>query len=161
VADWPEAVERVAAYLRGAGAEARIEEFIDGTPTAEDAARVIGCELGQVVKSIVLECDGRPAVVLAPGNRRVDAAKVAAVLHCTSARVAGRQQVVAATGFEPGAVAPFPLPQATDVLIERTLLSHEVVWVGAGSPRHMAGLAPTELARLAHARPIDAVQEGT
>ncbi len=161
MADWPEAVERVAAYLRGAGAEARIEEFVDGTPTAEDAARVIGCELGQVVKSIVLECDGRPAVVLAPGNRRVDTGKIAAVLHCASARVAGPQGVVAATGFAPGAVAPFPLPQATDVLIERTLLSHGVVWVGAGSPRHMAGLAPTELARLAHARPIDAVQEGT
>jgi prolyl-tRNA editing enzyme YbaK/EbsC (Cys-tRNA(Pro) deacylase) len=44
--------------------------------------------------------------------------------------------------------------------MERTLLRHPVVWVGAGSPRHLVGLAPAELGRLARARPMDVVQEG-
>jgi prolyl-tRNA editing enzyme YbaK/EbsC (Cys-tRNA(Pro) deacylase) len=158
VPEWPEPVQRVASYLREARAEARIEEFREGTPTARDAARAVGCDLAQIVKSIVFECDGRPAVVLVPGDRRADAAKIATLLGCVSARVAGPALVEAATGFAPGAVAPFPLPRVERVLMEQTLLSRELVWIGAGSTRHMAGLAPTELMRLARARPVDAIQ---
>ena len=152
---WPEPVERVASFLRDAGAEARVEEFRQGTPTAEDAARAVGCELGQIVKSLVFECDGRPVVALVPGDRRADPAKVARAAGCDRARVASADRVAEVTGFEPGAVAPFPLPDVERALIERRLLAHEVVWVGAGSTRHMAGLAPTELARLARAEPAD------
>jgi prolyl-tRNA editing enzyme YbaK/EbsC (Cys-tRNA(Pro) deacylase) len=159
VPEWPEAVERVASYLRQAGAEARLEEFPEGAATARAAAQAIGCALEQIVKSVVFDCDGRPAVVLVPGDRRADARKVANALGCAAARVAGTDQVEAATGFAPGAVAPFPLPRVESVLIERTLLAHDVVWIGAGSERHMAGLSPTELVRLARARPMDAVED--
>ena len=157
---WPEPVERVSAFLREAGAEARLEEFEEGTPTAEAAALAIGCEPGRIVKSLVFECDGSPAVVLVPGDRRADPAKVARALGAARAKIAGPDEVRRATGFEPGAVAPFPLPLVERVLIEQTLLGHDRVWVGAGSANHMAGLAPRDLVRLAHAEPIDAVQEG-
>jgi Cys-tRNA(Pro) deacylase len=157
VSHWPEAVERVSAYLREARAEARVEEFPRGTPTARDAAKAVGCELSQIVKSLVVDCDGQAVVVLVPGDRRADVAKVAAAVGAASARVAGPAQVEEVTGFAPGAVAPFPLPRIQHVLIDRTLLAHEVVWVGAGSERHMAGLSPVELVRLARARPMDAV----
>ena len=156
---WPESVERVAAFLREARAEARLEEFPAGTPTAREAAEAIGCEPAQIVKSLVFECDGRPLVVLVPGDRRADVRKIAAAAGCRSARVAGPEQVEAATGFRPGAVAPFPLRRVDRVLIDRSLLSQELVWVGAGSPHHLAALAPSELVRLARARPFDAVAE--
>ncbi|HZG36081.1 MAG TPA: YbaK/EbsC family protein [Gaiellaceae bacterium] len=156
---WPEPVERVAGFLREAGAEARLEEFGSGTPTAEDAAGAAGCTLEQVVKSLVLVCDGRPVVVLVPGDRRADTAKVAASVDAAAVRVALAEEVEEATGFAPGGVAPFPLPPATRVFLDRTLLVHERVWVGAGSPHHLASLKPTELLRLAHAEPIDAVLE--
>jgi prolyl-tRNA editing enzyme YbaK/EbsC (Cys-tRNA(Pro) deacylase) len=160
-APWPEAVERVAGFLLEAGADARIEEFRTGTPTAHDAARAAGCKLAQIVKSLVFDCDGRAVVVLVPGDRRADAEKVARAAGCTRARVAGAAQVEAATGFAPGAVAPFPLRGVDRVLMDRALLAHDLVWVGAGSSRHMACLAPAELARLARARPMDAIQDGT
>jgi prolyl-tRNA editing enzyme YbaK/EbsC (Cys-tRNA(Pro) deacylase) len=158
---WPDEVERVAAYLRESGVESRIEEFRDGTPTAEDAARAVGCELGQIVKSLVFDCDGQAIVVLVPGNRRADRSKIAEAAGCRSARIAGPEQVVDATGFEPGAVAPFPLPHVQGVFIDRALLAHRLVWIGAGSTRHMAALAPNELVRLAQARPMDAVETDT
>jgi Cys-tRNA(Pro) deacylase len=158
--EWPEPVERVSAYVRAAGVEARLEEFEAGTPTAEAAAEAVGCEPGRIVKSLVFDCDGRPAVVLVPGDRRADPAKVARALGGARARVAGPDEVRSATGFEPGAVAPFPLPLVERVLIEQTLLVHERVWVGAGSTRHMVGIAPRDLVRLARAEPVDAVQEG-
>ena len=160
VVDWPDPVERVAGYLRAAGAEGRLEEFPDGTPTAEDAAAAVGCELAQIVKSLVFRYDSGTAVVLVPGDRRADAGKVAAALGVPRAWVARRAEVEAATGFAPGAVAPFPLPRVERVLIDRTLLAHDRVWVGAGSERHLAGLSPAELVRLSRAQSMDAVEGG-
>ena len=159
VAAWPEPVERVSSFLRESGAEARIHEFTDGTPTAQDAAAAVGCDLDQIVKSLVLICDGRPVVALVPGDRRGDPAKVAAALDASSARVASPQEVEAATGFTPGAVAPFPLPAVESVLMDKALYRHPVVWAGAGSSHHILGMSPTELGRLARARPMDVVAE--
>jgi prolyl-tRNA editing enzyme YbaK/EbsC (Cys-tRNA(Pro) deacylase) len=156
---WPEPVERVAAFLRETGVEARVEEFEEGTPTAEAAARAVGCELGQIVKSLVFNCDGDPILVLVPGDGRADRAKIAASGGCTKAKIAPPAEVEAATGFAPGSVAPFPLPKIARAFLDRSLLQHRVVWIGAGSPRHMAGLSPVDLARLSRAQSIDAVEE--
>ena len=161
VTAWPESVERVSSFLRDAGAEARIEEFADATLTAADAAAAVGCQLDQIVKSLVFVCDGRPALALVPGDRRADPEKVASASDARSARVASTEEVEEATGFTPGAVAPFPLPRIETVLLDRSLLRKPVVWVGAGSPRHLVGLSPAELGRLSKARPVDVVSEPT
>ena len=127
---WPEAVERVVSVLREAKVEARVEEFGEGTPTAAAAAAATGAPIESIVKSLVFAGDGRPIVVMVPGDSRADTARVA-----------------------PGGVAPFPLPGIETILIEQALFGHEIVWIGAGSRRHMAALAPNDLARLARARP--------
>lgn len=158
---WPEPVERVSSFLREAGAEARVEEFPEGTPTAADAAAATGCGLEQIVKSLVFVCDGRPVLALVPGDRRGDSDKVARAVGAEKARVASPEVVEQTTGFAPGAVAPFPLRAGVSVLMEQTLLRHGVVWAGAGSPRHLVGLAPGELRRLTSARPVDVVTEPT
>jgi prolyl-tRNA editing enzyme YbaK/EbsC (Cys-tRNA(Pro) deacylase) len=152
---WPEPVERVARELRAAAAEATIQEFPAGTPSAREAATAIGCSLSEIVKSIVFVVGHEYVVALVPGDRRADDGSIAAAAGASTARVANAEEVVAATGFEPGAVAPFPLKAVARVLMERTLLQHERVWVGAGSPEHMAGLAPAELQRLARAETAD------
>jgi Cys-tRNA(Pro) deacylase len=156
---WPEPVARVSAALREAGAEARLEEFPEGSRTAEDAARAIGCELRQIVKSLVFDCDGRPVLVLVPGDRRADAGKVAALTGSGRARVAGPAQVEEATGYAPGAVAPFALRQVERVLIERSLVGDGLLWVGAGSTRHMVGLPATELIRVSRGEPVDVAED--
>jgi prolyl-tRNA editing enzyme YbaK/EbsC (Cys-tRNA(Pro) deacylase) len=156
---WPDPVERVAVFLRAAGAEARLEEFGVGTPTAQAAAEAIGCTLHQIVKSLVFVCGTRPVVALVPGDRRADPLKVALAAGTDHARVARPPEVVAATGFAPGAVAPFPLPVGVRILVERTILSSPVVWVGAGSDRHLAMLSPLELVRLTRGDTVDIVQE--
>jgi Cys-tRNA(Pro) deacylase len=152
---WPEPVERVAAVLRGAAVDARIEEFGEGTKTARDAAAAVGCELAQIVKTLVVVADGAFVLVLIPGDERLDERAVAGALPARDVRVANGAEVVAATGFEPGGVAPFPRKASVGALIERSLFRHEVVWIGAGTGRHVAGLAPGDLARLASARTVD------
>ena len=156
---WPEPVERVAAVLRDRGVDARLEEFTEGTHTAREAARAVGCEPAQIVKSLVFVCDGRFVVALVPGDRRADADKIAKAVGASSARVAKSDEVLAATGFEPGAVAPFPHAKVERVLIDRRILAHDEVWVGAGSIRHMAAIRPEELLRLTKALQMDAVED--
>ena len=159
VAAWPEPVERVSSFLRESGVEARIHEFPDGTASAQDAADAVGCDLGQIVKSLVFVCDERPVVALVPGDRKGDPAKVARAVEAESARVAKAQEVEDATGFAPGAVAPFPLPKVDTVLMEPALYHHDIVWAGAGSHKHVLGISPTDLGRLARVRPMDVVAD--
>jgi prolyl-tRNA editing enzyme YbaK/EbsC (Cys-tRNA(Pro) deacylase) len=151
--EWPEPVERVARVLREGRVEARIEEFKKGTPTAADAAAATGAPIEQIVKSLVFSCDGRAIVVMVPGDARADTAKVGSEAGCGTVKSVRSQEVERLTGFPAGGVAPFPLLGIATVLVERSLMAHEVVWIGAGSSRHMAALAPADLARLARARP--------
>ncbi len=156
---WPEPVERVATYLRSAGTEALIEEFSAGTPTAADAAKAVGCELRQIVKSLLFVCGSSNVLVMVPGDRRADPAKIARAAGTEKARVAGADLVLDATGFEPGAVAPFPLRRVDRVFVDRSLLALDRVWIGAGSTRHMATLSPADLVRLSRAETLDAVED--
>jgi prolyl-tRNA editing enzyme YbaK/EbsC (Cys-tRNA(Pro) deacylase) len=157
--EWPESVERVAAFLRATGAEARLEELPVPTPTAADAADAVGCTLGQVVKSLVFVGDGTPVVALVPGDRKADTGKIARALEARKVTIASAAEVLEATGFSPGAVSPFPLERVPVVLVERTLLRYGVVWAGAGSDRHMLAIAPPELVRLTRGRIEDVVLE--
>jgi Cys-tRNA(Pro)/Cys-tRNA(Cys) deacylase len=156
---WPESVERVAAFLLATGAEARIEEFEVETATAEDAAEAVGADAEAIVKSLVTICDDRLVIALVPGDRRGDLEKIARAAGAASARIAHAREVESLTGFAPGAVAPFALPNIERVLIERLLLAHELLWVGAGSTRHLAVLPAPELVRITKAQPADLVTE--
>jgi prolyl-tRNA editing enzyme YbaK/EbsC (Cys-tRNA(Pro) deacylase) len=156
---WPEPVERVAVYLRAAGAESRLEELDSPTPTAEGAAEAVGCDLDQIVKSLVFVCDARPVLALVPGTHRADPTKIGEAVGAAETRVAKASEVVATTGFEPGGVAPFPPAAGVPVLVDRRILSNAVVWVGAGSDRHMAMVAPLELLRLTRGTTVDIAEE--
>jgi Cys-tRNA(Pro) deacylase len=154
---WPEPVDRVSAFLRAAAVNATVQEFPDGTQTADAAARAVGCDPAQIVKSLVFVCDGVPVLALVPGDRRCDEQAVARAAGAAAARIADAGEVLAATGFEPGAVAPFPQRGIGKTLIDRLLLQHASVWIGGGSSRHLVMLSPADLARLTRARNADLV----
>jgi prolyl-tRNA editing enzyme YbaK/EbsC (Cys-tRNA(Pro) deacylase) len=156
---WPDAVRRVTEFLAEAGAEVRVEEFPAGTHTAQEAADAIGCTLPEIVKSLVFEGSERSVVALVPGDRRADAAKIAGALGADRVRVAAPERVRDLTGFEPGAVAPFGLDRVDLVIADRRLMLFEAVWVGSGSPTHLARVAPPELVRLSQATVLDLVAD--
>ena len=152
---WPEPVQRVTEFLGESGAEVRVEEFPVGTHTAQQAADAIGCTLPEIVKSLVFEGGGRSVVALVPGDRRADTGKVAATLQTDEVRVASPERVRELTGFEPGAVAPFGLDRVDLVVMDQRLLLCDHVWVGSGSPTHLARVTPGELVRLSRATTLD------
>ena len=100
--NWPEPVRRVAGVLHDSRVEARIEEFGEGTPTAEDAANAAGSPVEQIVKTLVFSCDGRAIVVMVPGDKRADTEKVAALAGGERVKSVRPDAVEGVTGFPPG-----------------------------------------------------------
>lgn len=158
--EWPESVERVSAVLRAAAVDARIEEFKEGTPTAREAARAIGCDLAQIVKSVVLVCDRAYVLALVPGDRRADEDAVRILVGAQEVRIAEPDEVVQATGFEPGSVAPFPQRAIAQTLMDTSFFGFDEVWTRAGTSSHMASLRPPELLKLSGARSDDITGRG-
>ena len=131
---WPEAVEGIAAFLRAAGVEGRLEELLPGA----------GPPAGQVLRADGFDAEGAAVVVLVPADRAVDPRKVAVATNSSEVR--------------PVPTAEFPFEGAR-VFIDQSALSFESVWLEAGSPRHLLGLSPAQLTRVTNAETADLLRE--
>jgi prolyl-tRNA editing enzyme YbaK/EbsC (Cys-tRNA(Pro) deacylase) len=118
---------RVAERLAAAGLDVTVVEHASSSRTAEEAAATAGCELGQIVKSLVFVDEAGPVLVLCAGDRRVDAAGL-------GLRRAKADQVREATGFAIGGVPPLGHPQPLRTLVDASLRRFETVWCAAGTP---------------------------
>lgn len=143
---------RFAEALRGLGLDVEIRRFPDATRTAVEAAEAVGCELSQIVKSLVFEADGAPVVVLVDGASRVDVERVRGELGADAVRRADAALVRETTGYAIGGVPPFGHRTRTRVLADRRLLDHATVWAAAGTPHTVFALDPKTL--IVHAEGI-------
>jgi Cys-tRNA(Pro) deacylase len=144
--------ERVRAVLDGLGLQDRLTEFERSTKTAAEAAEAMGCELGQIVKSLVVVVDETAALALVAGDRRGDLAAIAAVLGGAKARMADADTVRAATGYAIGGVSPFGLPEGLTILVDDSLERFETVYPAAGTPSSMVRLTFDELSGIVGGR---------
>lgn len=152
------ATERVRRAVERAGLAARIVEFGGSTRTAEDAARAIGCQVGQIVKSLVFVAGGEPLLLLVSGANLVDLDRLEA-LAGRKVRRADAQEVRRYTGFAIGGVPPAGHDRRLRVLMDPDLLGYEEVWAAAGTPKAVFSLPPRDLQRLARAEVV-ALKEG-
>ena len=141
-------VARVVESARAAGLEIKVTRFPEGTRTAADAARAVGCEIGQIVKSLVFMADGAALVALVSGANRVDPAKLAAAAGVEDVRRADGHEARLATGVAIGGVPPFGHLNPVAVLVDRDLLGHDRVWAAAGLPDAVFPIAPDALVRV-------------
>jgi prolyl-tRNA editing enzyme YbaK/EbsC (Cys-tRNA(Pro) deacylase) len=128
-----------------AGVTLSIRRFSEGTRTAADAARAVGCDIGQIVKSLVFVSDGEPVLALTSGSNRADPSRLAALLGATEVRRASADEARASTGFAIGGTPPFGHPRRLRVLVDRDLLAWEVLWAAAGTPDTVFPIGPSEL----------------
>jgi prolyl-tRNA editing enzyme YbaK/EbsC (Cys-tRNA(Pro) deacylase) len=147
------AVDRVASALSAAGVGAEIREFPEGTRTAHDAAAAVGCEVGQICKSLVFRVGDEPLLVVASGSNRVDEARFGAVM-------ADARWVRDQTGFAIGGVPPVGHARPIETVVDEDLLRYDVVWAAAGTPRAVFAIAPERLVAVSGAR-IARVSPGT
>jgi Cys-tRNA(Pro) deacylase len=152
--------ERVRAFLAAHGLADDIITFSDSTKTARMAADAVGCELGQIVKSLVaVGDDGRAVLALIAGDRRGDMKAIGEDLGMEHVRMADADEVRAATGYAIGGVSPFDLPRGLPVLIDGSLRRFQLVYSAAGTPNSVVPLTLDRLARLSGGRMAHVSQE--
>ena len=141
------AIDRFLDAARVLGHPVEVRRFPQGTKTAPDAARAIGCEVGQIVKSLVFLADAEPVLALTSGANRVDERRLATLTGASGARRANPEEARGATGFAVGGTPPCSMnPVLT--LIDESLMGFEVLWAAAGTPEAVFPLTPAELLKL-------------
>lgn len=132
-----------------------VREFPQGTKTAQDAARAIGCEVDQIVKSLVFVAGTEPFIALTSGANRAGLGRLTELMGGRPVRRADADEARSATGYAIGGTPPFGHPRRLRVLCDRDLLLHEVVWAAAGTPNAVFPISPEDLLRASGAEPAD------
>ena len=150
------AIDRFIEAAQAQGLHPEVRRFPEGTKTAADAARAIGCDVGQIVKSLVFTARGPgagagPVLALTSGSNRADVELLAALLGADSVRRATPEEARAATGFAVGGTPPFGHPGRVRTLCDRDLLAYDEVWAAAGTPDSVFPLSPADLLRVSGA----------
>jgi prolyl-tRNA editing enzyme YbaK/EbsC (Cys-tRNA(Pro) deacylase) len=149
------AIDRFLEAARALGHDVEVRRFPEGTKTAEDAARAVGCDVGQIVKSLVFVADERPVLALTSGANRVDTDRLAALAGAVVVRRASPEEAREATGFAVGGTPPFGHPERVRTFLDRDLLGYDEVWAAAGTPDAVFPIGPDALGRTAHAEVVD------
>ncbi|MCD2189946.1 YbaK/EbsC family protein [Actinomycetospora soli] len=149
----------MASALAAQGMGGRTRELPDSTRTAAEAGAALGCEVGQIVKSLVFRVPSTDAavLVLASGSTRVDVGKLAAVVGEPVEQATG-SFVRERTGFAIGGVAPVGLVSPVTTYVERGVLAWDRVWAAAGSPRTVFDATPSELVDATGGTVVDAAE---
>ncbi len=128
--------DRKLARVISAGAELGVKVephiFVAGTRTAEDAAAQVGCDIGQIVKTLVFVGDGEPLLFFVSGRNRLDLTAGAAAAGVTTLEKANADTAKRATGFSIGATPPFGLDNELRRFLDEDLLAYDEVWAAGG-----------------------------
>ena len=138
-------VTRVVEAGASIGLDVRPVRFPEGTKTAIDAAAAIGCDVGQIVKSLIFAVDGELVLAYVSGANRLDETKLAIAAGGSTCSRVDADTVRAATGFPIGGVPPFGHDSALRVFVDPDLMGYDVVWAAAGTWHDVFSLTPQQL----------------
>jgi prolyl-tRNA editing enzyme YbaK/EbsC (Cys-tRNA(Pro) deacylase) len=128
------------------GVDALVKEMPTTTRTAKEAAKVIGCSVAQIAKSIIFRAalSGRPVLVIASGANRVNEHHMSELIG-EQIEKATPDFVQESTGFEIGGVPPVGHCRPIETWIDRDLLQFDTIWAAAGTPSAVFSIRPDQL----------------
>lgn len=149
------AAQKVQDVLLVYGLQVQVIEMSDSTRTAVEAAQAVGCEVGQIVKSLVFKGkeSGKPILVEVSGANRVNEKALSALVGEKIVKPDAdfvREQ----TGFSIGGIPPVGHTNPMVSLIDEDLMQYEVVWAAAGTPNAVFQLTPQDLEKITGGRII-------
>jgi prolyl-tRNA editing enzyme YbaK/EbsC (Cys-tRNA(Pro) deacylase) len=147
--------KKVQEVLKVLGLELQVVELQETTRTSADAARAVGCEVGQIAKSLVFrgQRTQRPILVIASGSNRVNEKRVGELISEPLGK-ADADFVRQKTGFVIGGVPPVGHAEKLEVFIDEDLLRYSEIWAAAGTPNAVFRLTPSDLVRMTEGRVI-------
>lgn len=151
-----DAALRVQECARDLGLEVTVRQMPASTRTAQEAASACGCEVGQIVKSLIFRgrSSGRPYLLLVSGSKRVDENRAATAIGEALSRPDARY-VREVTGYAIGGIPPIGHATSLTGYFDRDLLRYDVVWAAAGTPEAVFAVAPARLLKATGATVID------
>ena len=141
--------QKVQDALRALGHEIQVVELPASTRTSSEAAQAVGCQVGQIAKTLVFKTveTRRPVLVIASGANRVNEVRIRALVG-EAVEKANADFVRERTGFAIGGVPPVGHPETVEIYIDQDLLEFDEIWAAAGTPHAVFRLTPKELARM-------------
>ena len=142
-------------YLKKSGVWYRLMDKPETVHTA-DASRATGIELSRITKNLVCKTsDGRYALLVVPGNRRVSLQKAAQVLNARNIQLLGFNEAETVSGYPPGGTPSLHHKTPMSVVVEKGLLNYETTFCGGGSRGKILELKTEDLLKLTNATVAD------
>ena len=147
--------KKVQQALQARGLLLQVVELPASTRSAAEAAQALGCEIGQIVKSLVFKGkrSGRPILVIASGANRVDERRIEGLIGEPLGK-ADADFVRAHTGYAIGGIPPTALAEQIQTYIDQDLLNYTQLWAAAGTPHAVFQLSPDDLLRLSDGKVV-------
>jgi len=147
-------IAEVKSYL--AARQVAVLEFELPTPCSVSAARAVGCSVAEIAKSILFIVGGQPVLVVTSGDMKVKSSLLKQALgRSGKVRLPEADDVLQHTGFAPGGVCPFLLPEQLPVLLDRSLRRFATVYPAAGNDFSAVPLSVERLLELTGAIEVE------
>ena len=152
-----ESVKRVVKILNDFDSNLKVEVLNSSARTAVDAAAVLNCEVGAIVKSLLLRADESFILCLVSGDKRCSLNKIKKMINKKDVSMANADQVKSQTGFSIGGVSPVAHLEKIEILIDSSLSRYENVYAAAGHPNSIFKIAYKQLIKLTKGKEEDIV----
>lgn len=145
--------QKVQDALHALGFQFEVVELPASTRSAADAAQAVGCQVGQIAKSLIFKSKGtpRPILIIASGANRVDVGKIGQLTGEAISK-ADADFVRKRTGFSIGGVPPVGHFEPLETFIDEDLLTYEQIWAAAGTPHAVFQLTSSDLVEMTGGR---------
>ena len=150
-------VQRVIKALRDFDTTLKVESLSSSARTAIEAASSLNCEVGAIVKSLLLRTEDSFILCLVSGDKKCSLNKIKKILNKKDVSMANADQVKSQTGFSIGGVAPVAHLEKIEILIDKTLCEHKNVYAAAGHPNSIFKIAYKQLVKLTEGKEEDIV----
>ena len=152
-----ESVQRVIEVLSKFDPYLKVQSLNSSARTALDAAASLNCEVGAIVKSLLLRSDDSFILCLVSGDKRCSLNKIKKILKKKDVSMANAEQVKSQTGFSIGGVSPVAHLEKIEILIDSTLSKYENVYAAAGHPNSIFKIIYKQLVELTKGKEEDIV----
>lgn len=147
--------QKIQDLLRDHKLDTRVIEFQETTRTSQEAANAIGCEVGQIAKTLIFKgkTTGKPICIIASGKNRVDEKKIVQYLG-EEIEKPDAEYVLENTGFAIGGVPPIGYELDIKLFIDEDLMAYQEIWAAAGTPNSVFRLSPNDLLEITHGKTV-------
>ena len=129
-----ESVKRVDKALKAFDLKLKVEVLTSSARTAIDAANSLKCEVGAIVKSLLLKADDGFVLCLVSGDKKCSLNKIKKITGKKDVCMANAEDVKQQTGFTIGGVSPIGLTNNLEIMIDNKLNRFQDIFAAAGHP---------------------------